>query len=153
MAAPLVTVLLPVRDAERTVARAVESLLQGTLREVQVACVDDGSRDGSRAVLEGLARADARVQVLDSGGQGIVAALNLALAHARSPYVARMDADDEALPRRLEASVAALEEDARLAGVGTGVSLFREDRPVSPSLQAYASWLNGLTTAEQLFRE
>ena len=153
MAPPLVTVLLPVRDAERTVARAVESLLQGTLQDVQVTCVDDGSRDGSRAVLQALARADARVRVLDSGGQGIVAALNLALADARSPYVARMDADDEALPRRLEASVQALEADPRLAGVGTGVSLFREDRPVSPSLQAYATWLNGLTDPELLRRE
>jgi len=115
--------------------------------------VDDGSRDGSRRVLEALAGRDARVRVLDSGGRGIVAALNLALAHARSPYVARMDADDEALPRRLEASVQALAEDPRLAGVGTGVSLFREDRPVSPSLQAYATWLNGLTRAEALARE
>ncbi|MBF5041828.1 MULTISPECIES: glycosyltransferase [Myxococcaceae] len=150
---PLVTVLLPVRDAERTVARAVESLLEGTLQRVRVLCVDDGSRDGSRAALEALARQDARVQVLDSGGQGIVAALNLALAHADSPFVARMDADDEALPRRLEASVQALEQDGRLAGVGTGVTLFREDRPVSPSLQAYAAWLNGLTTPERLQRE
>jgi glycosyltransferase involved in cell wall biosynthesis len=150
---PLVTVLLPVRDAQRTVARAVESLLEGTLQDVQVSCVDDGSRDGSRRVLEALAGRDARVRLLDSGGRGIVAALNLALADARSPYVARMDADDEALPRRLEASVAALEAEPQLAGVGTGVSLFREDRPVSPSLQAYATWLNGLTSAERLYRE
>jgi glycosyltransferase involved in cell wall biosynthesis len=153
MSPPLVTVLLPVRDAERSVARAVKSLLEGTLQDVHIHCVDDGSRDGSRAVLEGLARQDARVQVLDSGGRGIVAALNLALSHARSPYVARMDADDEALPRRLEASVGALEADPGLAGVGTGVTVFREDRPVSPSLQAYAGWLNGLTTSELLYRE
>jgi hypothetical protein len=82
-----------------------------------------------------------------------VAALNLALGRATSPYVARMDADDEALPRRLEASVAALEAEPELAGVGTGVELFREDQPVSPSLQAYAAWLNGLTSAEHLYRE
>ncbi|HSP78067.1 MAG TPA: glycosyltransferase, partial [Myxococcaceae bacterium] len=77
----------------------------------------------------------------------------LALSRATSPYVARMDADDEALPRRLEASVAALEEDASLAGVGTGVEMFREDQPVSPSMRGYAEWLNGLTTAELLHRE
>jgi glycosyltransferase involved in cell wall biosynthesis len=114
MSPPVVTLLLPARDAERTVARAVESLLEGTLREIRVLAVDDGSTDGTRAELERLA----------------------ALGLARSPYVARMDADDEAPPRRLEASVAALEEDPSLGGVGTGVELFREDQPVSPSIAA-----------------
>ncbi|WP_224365930.1 glycosyltransferase family 2 protein [Hyalangium versicolor] len=153
MPVPVVTVLLPARNSESTVARAVESLLAGTLSEIRVLAVDDGSTDGTRGVLQELATRDSRVEVLDGGGRGLVAALQLALAQATSPYVARMDADDEALPRRLEASVAALEADYRLAGVGTSVELFRDDQPVSPSLQAYAAWLNGLTTAEELFRE
>ncbi len=152
MPAPVVTVLLPARDAASTVTRAVESLLAGTLSDIRVLAVDDGSTDGTRGVLQALAARDARVEVLDGGGRGLVAALQLALSQATSPYVARMDADDEALPRRLEASVAALEADSHLAGVGTGVEIFREDQPVSPSLQAYAAWLNGLTTAEALYQ-
>ncbi|WP_224241815.1 glycosyltransferase [Hyalangium gracile] len=153
MPPPVVTVLLPARNSAPTVARAVESLLVGTLSDIRVLAVDDGSTDDTRGVLQGLAARDTRVEVLDGGGRGLVAALQLALSQATSPYVARMDADDEALPRRLEASVAALEADSHLAGVGTAVELFREDQPVSPSLQAYAAWLNGLTTAEALFRE
>ncbi len=152
MPAPVVTILLPARNAAPTVSRAVESLLAGTWSALRVLAVDDGSTDGTRGVLERLATRDARVEVLDGAGRGLVAALQLALSQATSPYVARMDADDEALPRRLEASVEALAADPRLAGVGTGVELFREDRPVSPSLQAYASWLNGLTTPEALFQ-
>lgn len=152
MPAPVVTVLLPARNAESTVARAVESLLEGTLRELRVLAVDDGSTDRTREVLQSLAARDSRVEVLDGGGRGLVAALQLALSQATSPYVARMDADDEALPGRLEASVVALEADSHLAGVGTGVELFRDDQPVSPSLQAYASWLNSLTTAEALWK-
>jgi glycosyltransferase involved in cell wall biosynthesis len=151
MPPPVVTVLLPARNAESTVAQAVESLLGGTLGDIRVLAVDDGSTDGTRGVLQGLAARDSRLEILDGGGQGLVPALQLALSRATSPYVARMDADDEALPRRLEASVAALEADSRLAGVGTGVEIFREDQPVSPSLQAYAAWLNGLTTPEALF--
>ncbi|WP_095957529.1 glycosyltransferase [Corallococcus macrosporus] len=153
MPVPAVTVLLPARNAEATVARAVRSLLTGTVRDIRVLTVDDGSTDGTRRVLTDLAASDARVEVLDGRGQGLVAALNLALGQATSPYVARMDADDEALPRRLEASLDALEAEPALAGVGTAVELFRDDQPVSPSLQAYATWLNGLTTAEQLDRE
>ncbi|SEK32204.1 Glycosyltransferase involved in cell wall bisynthesis [Stigmatella aurantiaca] len=153
MPAPVVTVLLPARNAETTVARAVESLLEGTFPDIRVLAVDDGSTDGTQQVLQRLAAQDHRVELLDGGGRGLVAALQLALAHTHSPYVARMDADDEALPRRLEASVEALEADPRLAGVGTGVELFRDDQPVSPSLQSYAAWLNGLTTPEALHRE
>ncbi|WP_434345994.1 glycosyltransferase [Myxococcus virescens] len=153
MPVPAVTVLLPARNAEATVARAVRSLLTGTLRDLRVFAVDDGSTDGTREVLTDLAASDSRVEVLDGRGRGLVAALNLALHEATSPYVARMDADDEALPKRLEASLTALEADPGLAGVGTAVELFRDDKPVSPSLQAYATWLSGLTTAERLDRE
>jgi glycosyltransferase involved in cell wall biosynthesis len=153
MPAPVVTVLLPARNAEATVARAVESLLEGTFQDIRVLGVDDGSTDGTQEVLQRLATRDPRLEVLDGQGQGLVAALQLALARTHSPYVARMDADDEALPRRLEASVAVLEAEPHLAGVGTGVELFRDDQPVSPSLQSYAAWLNSLTTPGALFRE
>jgi hypothetical protein len=153
MRPPRVSVLLPARDAERTVRRAVESVLAGTLADLEVLAVDDGSRDGTREVLEALARADPRVRVLAGHGEGLVAALGTALAAARAPYLARMDADDEALPRRLEASVEALEADPSLAGVGTSVEVFRDDQPVSPSMSAYVRWLNGLTTPERLARE
>ncbi|MDC0713997.1 glycosyltransferase [Stigmatella sp. ncwal1] len=152
MPAPVVTVLLPARNAETTVTRAVESLLQGTFQAIRVLVVEDGSTDGTHGVLQRLVTQDRRVALLDGGGRGLVAALQLALSHADSPYVARMDADDEALPRRLEASVDALEADPSLAGVGTGIELFREDQPVSPSLQSYAAWLNSLTTPEALHR-
>ncbi len=153
MRQPLVSVLLPARNAAPTMRMAVESLLHGTLREVEVLAVDDGSSDRTGEVLAQLAASDDRVRVLDGGGRGLVAALHQALAVARAPYVARMDADDEALPRRLEAQVQALEADVSLAGVGTGVELFRDDRPVSPSLRAYAAWLNSLTSPELLARE
>lgn len=76
MPAPVVTVLLPARGAESTVARAVESLLEGPLRELRVLAVDDGSTDRTR---------------LDGAGQGLAAALQLALSQATSPYVARLE--------------------------------------------------------------
>ncbi|MCK8502543.1 glycosyltransferase [Myxococcus fulvus] len=151
MAIPVVTVLLPARNAEATVARAARSLLDGTLQDLRLLAIDDGSTDATRAVLEALAARDSRVEVLTGQGRGLVSALHLGLRQATSPYVARMDADDEALPRRLEASLHALEADPGLAGVGTAVELFRDDQPVSPSLQSYARWINSLTSPEQLF--
>jgi glycosyltransferase involved in cell wall biosynthesis len=148
---PRVSVLLPARDAEGTVEAAVESVLGQTFPHFELLALDDGSKDGTRARLEALARRDPRVRVLDAGGRGLVAALTQGLAAARAPFVARMDADDESLPARLERSVEALEAHPGWAGVGTGVEVFRDDRPPSPNLVAYGRWLSSLTSPERLF--
>jgi glycosyltransferase involved in cell wall biosynthesis len=153
MASPAVSVLLPVRDAAATVRAAVASILRQTFADFELVAVDDGSVDATPAELARLAAEDARVRVITTPGIGLVRALNLGLAACRAPLIARMDADDESLPRRLEASVAALEADAGLAGVGTGVEIFRDDRPPSPNLQAYGRWLSSLTSPELVFRD
>ncbi|MBS1152273.1 MAG: hypothetical protein H6Q89_3971, partial [Myxococcaceae bacterium] len=142
--------LLPVRDAEATVARAVTDILGQSMPALELIAVDDGSTDASAAVLEGLARSDPRLRVLRAERLGVVHAANLALSQAQAPLIARMDADDQCDPRRLELSVAALEADPSLCGVGTQVEVFRDDCPVSPNLQRYAQWLSSLTTAEAL---
>ncbi len=153
MPPPEVSVLLPARNAEATVERAVRSILRQTLRALELVVVDDGSTDATSGLLERLAREDGRIVTLRGEGRGIAHALQLGLARCRAPLIARMDADDEALPERLERSVAALGADGALAGVGTQVEIFRNDRPVSPNMQLYARWLNGLTSPERLARE
>jgi glycosyltransferase involved in cell wall biosynthesis len=149
----IISVLLPARDAALTVGRALDSILGQTFRGLEVLAVDDGSRDETLSVLRAAARADPRVQLLHGGGRGLPAALNLALSRARGRYVARMDADDESLPGRLERSRAALEADSTLWAVGTQVEIFREDRPVTPNMRLYERWLNSLTDPARLARE
>ena len=153
MVRPLVSVLLPVRDAARTLEAAARSMLRQTYSRLELWIIDDGSVDGSGVLAEGLAREDGRVRVVRSGGEGLVAALELGRARCGGELVARMDADDESLPERLERSVAALEADPSLWAVGTQVEIFRDDQPVSPNMQAYARWLNGLTDPERLAAE
>jgi hypothetical protein len=145
----VISVLLPVRNAADTVERAVLSVLEGTLRPDQLVAVDDGSTDGTRALLERIPG----VEVVPAQGRGLVAALQTGLSFCRAPLIARMDADDESLPRRLECCAAALESEPTLAAVGTGVELFRDDRPVSPGMRAYGEWLSSLVTPEALFRD
>ena len=153
MARPLVSVLLPVRDGARTLEAAARSILRQTHDRLELWIVDDGSRDGSVEVAGALAREDGRVRVASAGGAGLVAALELGRARCGGELVARMDADDESLPERLERSVAALEADPSLWAVGTQVEIFRDDRPVSPNMQRYARWLNGLTDPDRLAAE
>ena len=150
---PRVAVLLPARDAAATLRAAAVSVLRGTLRDLALVIVDDGSRDATGARLRDWARRDRRVRVLSTGGLGLVGALQLGLAEARAPLLARMDADDESLPTRLEQSLVALARAPELAGVGTGVELVRADRPPSPNLQAYARWLSSLTSPALVRRD
>jgi glycosyltransferase involved in cell wall biosynthesis len=149
---PRISVLLPARDAVRTVRAAVVSILRQTERDLRVVCVDDGSRDGTADVLGGLAERDRRVEVVRGPGEGIARALSRGLERCDAELVARMDADDLAHPRRLELQRAALEADGSLAAVGAQVSLFPR-RAVRAGMARYAAWLNGLVAPELVERD
>ena len=150
---PRVSILLPARNAGRTIELAVRSLLAQTFTDFELICIDDGSTDDTGARLRALACADSRMQVHTGAGKGLIAALDLGLPLCTGALFARMDADDESHPLRFERSVAALDADASLAGVGTGVEIFREDQPPSPNLISYGQWLSSLTSPERLFDE
>jgi GT2 family glycosyltransferase len=125
-AAPRVTVLLPVHDAERFLPEAVESILAQSFRDFELLAIDDGSHDGSAAILDGVARLDSRVRVVRRPHAGLVATLNAGLALAESALIARMDADDVALPQRLESQLARLEREPELVCIGGAFELIDE---------------------------
>jgi glycosyltransferase involved in cell wall biosynthesis len=149
MSGPRVSVLLPVRDEEPYLADCLESLSAQTLGDFEVVAVDDGSSDATPEILAAHARADPRFRVLRQDPAGMVAASERARAEARAPLLARMDADDVALPARLELQVAAIEEEG-LAAVGGQVEYFPEP---TEGMRAYAAWLNSLTTVEAAERD
>lgn len=98
---PEVSVILPVRDGERWLREAVASVLTQTLAELELLVIDDGSADATPGILEQLRADDPRLIVLRQQREGLVAALNRGLGEARAPLIARLDADDVALPERL----------------------------------------------------
>jgi hypothetical protein len=103
---PAVSVLLPVHDGEEHLAAALDSLLAQTFRDFELVVVDDGSTDGTSAILARYAAADRRIVPLALlENRGLVAALNHGFTVTRAPLVARHDADDVALPARLERQV------------------------------------------------
>ncbi len=128
--APLVSVLLPVYNAERFIAAAVGSILNQTFGDLELIVVNDGSTDGSLAILERMAAADARVGLISRPNTGYVPALNEALAVARGDLVARMDADDVSLPTRLERQVAYLADHPDCVMLGTHVAQMDADGAV-----------------------
>jgi glycosyltransferase involved in cell wall biosynthesis/SAM-dependent methyltransferase len=107
----LVSVLMPAYNPGPYLAPAIESVLRQTHGALELLVVDDGSTDGSAAVLEGLAARDARVRCLAHPGRenrGMSASRSLALRHARGEHVALLDADDVWLPTKLEHQLAEL---------------------------------------------
>jgi len=149
---PAVSVLLPVRDAARTLEACLESLSAQTLADHEVLAVDDHSTDGSRALLDRAARGDARLRVLDNPGRGLVAALNAAARAARAPLVARMDADDVSHPDRLRAQKVRLDAEPALGVLGTRVRLVG-DHEANQGMRDYVDWLNGLLAHDDIARD
>ncbi len=149
---PRVAVLMPARDAAATVGAAARSILRGSFRDLALVAVDDGSTDGTAAVLERMAERDARVRLLRGPGEGIARALHRGLARCDAPVVARMDADDLAHPRRLALQLEALEAQPALAAAGSQVRAFPR-RAVRDGMRRYVGWVNGLTTPELVRRD
>jgi GT2 family glycosyltransferase len=124
---PTVSVSMAVYDAERWLAEAVESILGQSFADFELIAVDDGSRDGSRAILESFAARDPRVRVIARPHGGLVATRNAALAAARGELVAVMDADDVAHPERLARQVAYLRAHPEVLAVGAEVEIVDPD--------------------------
>ena len=112
---PRVSVLLPVRDCERFISAALASVRRQTFSDLELICVDDGSRDATPEILARHGRADPRVRVVNTEARGIAAALNTALEHARGSLIGRMDADDICHRHRFEWQVQALDREPAIA--------------------------------------
>ena len=119
----MITVLVSVRNGEAYLREALESVLTQTLREFELLVVDNGSTDGTPQILASLD--DPRLRVLrQDPGLSLGGALNRGLQEARYELVARMDADDVCLPRRLERQLSYLQNHPEVAILGTSYEIF-----------------------------
>jgi glycosyltransferase involved in cell wall biosynthesis len=105
--APTVSVVMPAHQAEAYVDEAIRSILAQTLSDLELLVVVDASTDATQAIVEGYAERDPRVRPFTADVRSAAHARNIALEAARGEFVALMDADDVALPDRLEKQVAA----------------------------------------------
>lgn len=98
-----VSVVMPVRNAEKFVRLAVLSTLMALPKSSELILVNDGSTDRTLARISSIT--DDRLRIIDGPGRGLVSALNFGLSLARGRYVARMDADDVCFPWRFSAQI------------------------------------------------
>lgn len=123
MSFPAVSVLLPVYNAQPYLAAAIESILAQTFSDFELLILDDGSRDRSPAIAAAYAAQDSRVSLIQRENRGLVPTLNQLAGLAKGDFLARMDADDIALPDRLAHQVAFLQQHSECVCVGGAFEL------------------------------
>lgn len=104
-----IDVIIPVFNGEAYVAASVRSALDQTVSPRRVIVVDDGSTDGTGALMARLAEQDARVLCLSRANAGVSAARNAGIAASSAPFIAFLDSDDIWLPEKLERQIEAFE--------------------------------------------
>ena len=129
--APKLSVVMSVYNGEDYVADAIESILAQTYRSFEFLIINDGSSDGSLAIIQDYAARDDRLRIIDQENTGLTVALCRGVDEARGAYIARMDADDLSLPRRFERQMALLEGNAHLVAATCDVEHFFDDGTIS----------------------
>lgn len=118
---PLISIVIPAYNAARYLRPAIESMLAQTITDWEMICINDGSRDSTGQILEEIALSDSRMRVVHQENQGVTATLNRGLVLAVAPLVARMDADDIAMPERLAKQLTFLRDHPNHVAVGGAI--------------------------------
>lgn len=97
-----ISVLIPVYGVEPYLKRCIDSVIRNTYRNLEIICVNDGSKDGCPAILQEYARKDPRIRVIDKPNGGLPSARNAAIDAATGDYIAHVDGDDWVHPQYFE---------------------------------------------------
>ena len=137
---PLVSVVMPVYNGGRFLQQAVSSILGQTMRKLELVLIDDHSTDKAISTLD---QSDPRLRIFKSKGRGVVNAFNTGFSHCRGAFIARMDADDISLEKRLECQLDYLEHHPDVDIAGSCVEIFAENG-IKGGLERYQNWLNSV---------
>lgn len=107
---PLVSILIPVYKTELFLEECLDSLVNQTLKDIEIVCVNDGSPDNSEAILKRYAEADPRIVIVNKKNGGLPSARNAGLDVAKGKYVGFVDSDDYVQPNMFERLYQAAEE-------------------------------------------
>lgn len=129
----LVSVMMPAYNAEAHIAAAIDSVIAQTYTNWELVVVDDGSTDGTRAVIERYAAADARIKPIFAPHGGRGRARNICVSHCQGEFVAMLDSDDVTLPTRFERQVQFLTGHPHIGAVSGQCCSFTTTPVVDPA--------------------
>ena len=117
---PEISVIMSVYNGERYLREAIESILNQTFKDFEFIIIDDGSTDRTPEILREYAKKDERIKIITNPKNiGLTKSLNKAIKKAKGEYIARMDADDIAMPERLKKQIEFMEKNPEVGLLGT----------------------------------
>lgn len=132
MSVPKVSVILPAYNAEPYLEEAITSILNQSFTDFELFIINDGSTDGTKQIIQRMLLLDDRINYVENEqNKGLIYTLNRGLSLAKGKYIARMDADDIALPNRFQVQVDFLDKREDIIVVGGNVEVFGHEKSVS----------------------
>ena len=122
----MISVVLPVYNAEKYLEEAIISILTQTYKNYELIIINDGSTDNSLGIIKKYEKSDKRIVLINRKNKGLIASLNDGLKIAKGKYIARMDADDISLPQRFAKQIYLMENEG-LDICGSHYLLIKED--------------------------
>ena len=91
---PLISIIIPIYNVEKYIAKAIESCINQTYKDIEIVCINDGSTDNSSNILNEYAQKDSRIKVIDKINEGVSVARNTGIEASQGEYLLFLDADD-----------------------------------------------------------
>jgi glycosyltransferase involved in cell wall biosynthesis len=107
---PKVSVIIPIYNVEKYIRQCLDSIVNQTLQNIEIICINDGSTDRSLSILKEYASRDKRIIVISQENQGLAAARNIGIQNSIGTYISFIDSDDYVKPDFLEIAYIKLEE-------------------------------------------
>ncbi|MEH7254168.1 glycosyltransferase family 2 protein, partial [Neobacillus niacini] len=138
MDVPLISIIIPVYNAEKTIGRAINSILSQTSLDFELLLINDGSKDNSLQVMEKFKNRDSRIRVFNITNSGVSFARNHGIKHAKGKYTTFLDADDYYVEKGLEKILSEIDDGTQLIIFSYNVEY---DNKLSPSALPYSKSL------------
>lgn len=135
----LVSVVVPVYNAENTIERAVKSLEQQTYTNIEIVLVNDGSKDDTDSICCKLAKKDSRIKYYSIDNSGVSNARNIGISHSNGLYIAFMDSDDYIEKNMIEELVSLMDEKTDLVCCGYKV-VSTDNQMIFSKTPQYGKW-------------
>jgi len=142
----MISIILPFYNAALTLQSSVESILKQTFQQFELILVDNASTDTSSFIATRLSETDSRIKLIYEPKQGVVFAHNRGLKEAKYNFIARMDADDIALPTKLEKQISFLQNHSEIDVVATQVG----GQNLEGGFREYIEWQNSQCSPEEI---
>lgn len=145
-----VSIILPVFNAEQTIASAVVSCIDQSYPHFELIIIDDGSTDETSSILQQISQTDDRIKLIrNSQNKGIVESLNLGIAESNGHFIARMDADDVMYPERITRQVDFLSRNPEIGLVSCLVE-HGGDAKTQEGYATHVHWINSIIAPEEI---